>query len=156
MDGKKTDFDDLLKTFHKGMEEMIPFNKMIGLTLESISLEKVCVKVEMRDDLIGNSMLKTLHGGVIASVLDVAGGATAMVAKLKLLEDKSGDEIFQRMSKIGTIDLRLDYLSPGWGKYFIATGTTLRTCNVVAVARIELHNDQKKLIAVGTGTYKVG
>ncbi len=156
MDNNKTDFDDLLKLFHEGMEELIPFNKMIGLTLESISLDKVCAKVDMRDDLIGNSMLKTLHGGVIASILDVAGGATAMVAMLKLLEDKSGDEIVQRMSKIGTIDLRVDYLSPGWGKYFIATGTTLRTGNVVAVTRIELHNDQKKLIAVGTGTYKVG
>ena len=99
MDNEKTDFDDLLKIFHKGMEEMIPFNKMIGLTLESISLDKVCVKVDMRDDLIGNSMLKTLHGGVIASILDVAGGATAMVAMLKLLEDKTGDEIFQRMLK---------------------------------------------------------
>ena len=55
--------------------------------------------------------------------------------------------------KMSTIDLRIDYLRPGRGKAFIADGKILRIGNKVAVTRMELHNDEGKLIAVGTGTY---
>ncbi len=64
-------------------------------------------------------------------------------------------EKLDRFSKLGTIDLRVDYLRPGCGKWFIASGYTLRTGKKVAVTRIELKNDQEDLIAVGTGTYVV-
>jgi len=52
--------------------------------------------------------------------------------------------------------LRVDYLRPGTGKNFTAKGWILRTGNKVSVTRMELHNDQQELIAVGTGTYTVG
>jgi uncharacterized protein (TIGR00369 family) len=61
----------------------------------------------------------------------------------------------ERFAKIGTIDLRVDYLRPGLGKHFIATGYVLRTGSKVAVTRMELHNDSAQLIAVGTGAYVV-
>ena len=38
---------------------------------------------------------------------------------------------------IGTIDLRVDYLRPGRGNYFIATGRVVRLGNRVAVAHTE-------------------
>jgi len=56
---------------------------------------------------------------------------------------------------VSTIDLRVDFLRPGLGKWFVATAYTLRTGNRVAVTRIELHNDRNDLIAVGTGSYVV-
>ena len=55
--------------------------------------------------------------------------------------------------KMSTIDLSIDYLRPGRGKSIIADGKILRIGNKVAVTRMELHNDEGKLIAVGTGTY---
>ncbi len=61
----------------------------------------------------------------------------------------------ERFAKIGTIDMRIDYLRPGIGDHFIATGYVLRTGNKVAVTRMELHNDAGQLIAVGTGAYVV-
>ena len=57
---------------------------------------------------------------------------------------------------MGTIDLRVDYLRPGLGQWFYATGMVMRSGRKVTVARMELHNDLEKLIAVGTGTYIVG
>ncbi|MBU1566427.1 MAG: thioesterase family protein, partial [Proteobacteria bacterium] len=54
------------------------------------------------------------------------------------------------------IDLRVYFLRPGKGNYFVATGTILRKGSKVAVVRTELCNDQKVLIAAGTGTYLVG
>jgi uncharacterized protein (TIGR00369 family) len=61
----------------------------------------------------------------------------------------------ERFAKIGTIDMRIDYLRPGLGDYFIATGYVLRAGNKVAVTRMELHNHERQLIAVGTGAYVV-
>jgi len=75
---------------------------------------------------------------------------------MKKMEGQSFDEISERFNKIGTIDIRVDYLRPGLGEYFIATGSTLRTGNKVSVTRMELHNDKGILISVGTGTYVVG
>ena len=60
------------------------------------------------------------------------------------------------LTKIGTIDPCVDYLRPGKGNYFIATGAIMRVGRRVSVTRMELHNDQDVLIAVGTGTYIVG
>ena len=57
---------------------------------------------------------------------------------------------------IGTIDLRVDYLRPGRGKYFVATGRVVRLGNRVAVAHIELVNDAGELIATGGAAYMVG
>ncbi len=66
------------------------------------------------------------------------------------------EEIRERLSKLGTIDLRIDYLRPGRGAAFRAEAVLLRGGNKVAVARMELYNDSEELIAVGTGTYLVG
>jgi uncharacterized protein (TIGR00369 family) len=97
-----------------------------------------------------------LHGGVISSVLDLTGGLIASVELLKHLEGLATEELTRRMTKIGTIDLRVDYLRPGKGQYFTATGSVLRKGSKVAVVRTELCNDQGVLVAAGTGTYLVG
>ena len=56
---------------------------------------------------------------------------------------------------VGTIDLRIDFLRPGTGTRFFAKGYLLRTGSRVAVTRMELHNEDDVLIAVGTGAYVV-
>ena len=119
-------------------------------------MDKLGIRFEMRTELIGNFKRGNLHGGVISSVLDAIGGMVAWTDIMKKMDGQSFEEISQRFSKIGTIDLRVDFLRPGLGKYFIATGTTLRTGNKVSVTRMELHDDKGILIAVGTGSYLVG
>ncbi len=135
--------------------EQIPFNKYLGMQIESLSHDWASIRIDMRDELVGNFMQGTLHGGVISSVLDVMGGLAAFVSLIKKMDNNPNHKQLERLAKFGTIDLRIDYLRPGRGKYFNATGTVLRTGNKVAVTRMELHNDQQLLIAVGTGTYLV-
>ena len=67
-----------------------------------------------------------------------------------------GEELRQRLSRMGTIDLRVDYLRPGRGERFTATSSLLRAGNKVAVARVELHNEEQVYIASATATYMVG
>ena len=148
--------EKLLQLLKEITEEKIPFNKLIGMKIETLDLDKIGIRFEMSPELVGNFTRGNLHGGVISSVLDVTGGMVAWTGIRKKMAGQSFDEISERFNKIGTIDIRVDYLRPGLGEYFIATGSTLRTGNKVSVTRMELHNDKGILIAVGTGTYVVG
>ncbi len=148
--------DDLLAIAKYFFIEKTPFNKVLGLEIESIEKESVHLKFDMKEDLLGNAFRGMIHGGVIASILDVAGGVAAFFSLRDKLKGQSLEKAAQSYSRFGTVDLRIDYLRPGIGESFNARGSILRTGNKVAVARMELHNEKDKLIATGTGTYLVG
>jgi uncharacterized protein (TIGR00369 family) len=137
-------------------ENRIPFDRVLGMKVESLSLEKAVVGFEMKPDLVGNYVIGSLHGGVISAVLDALGGMTASTGVARRMAGRPVEEIAAALTRMGTIDLRIDYLRPGKGARFTATGTIMRTGKKVAVTRMELHNDEGVLIAVGTGTYLVG
>jgi len=115
----------------------------------------VAVAVDMHGDLVGNFTRGVLHGGVISTCLDVAGGLAAFREVAVRMSAAPVDEVAARFSRIGTIDLRVDYLRPGLGRRFTATAHIMRHGNKVAVARMELHNERGQLIAAGTGAYVV-
>lgn len=147
---------ELMKLLPGFVEEQIPFNKVLGLRVESLDMESVSLKIDMKEELIGNPVKGILHGGVISAVLDVTGGITAAMGVLEKVADRPLEEMGKRLLNVGSIDLRIDFLRPGLGTYFLATGSLMRTGQKVAVIRMQLHNDQDRLIAVGTGTYTVG
>lgn len=146
---------DLEKAVHLIFEEKVPFNRLLGVKVDTIDEETVRMKLEMRDEFVGHFVHRVLHGGVTASVLDVTGGLAAFVGTLNKVRHLPFDEQVQRFNNLGTIDLRVDYLRPGRGRWFLATGYILRIGSKVAVTRMELHNDDDNLIAVGTGAYTV-
>lgn len=127
-----------------------PFTALIGLEVTEIADAEVRARFAMKPELVGNVSQGILHGGVIASVLDTVGGAMGMVAAWPMIER---EERLARMARFGTIDMRVDYLRPGRGDWFEAKATVMRAGKKVCVTRMELHNDQGELIAVGTGTY---
>src|SRR3954453_22828578 len=104
-------------------ETAVPFNKVLGLWVESLDAHAPKLRFDMKPELIGNPRRQILHGGVISAVLDVAAGFAIhlAVAKLKDEDPERGD-----FPNIGTIDLRVDYLRPGRGKFFIASARVVR------------------------------
>ena len=136
-------------------EERIPFNRVLGLRIERVGDSDVVVRFDMRDELVGNFTRGNLHGGVISSVLDVVGGLVAFIALLKREGVQSLKDEADKFSRLGTIDLRVDYLRPGLGETFSAIGFELRAGRKVAGTRMELHNEEDSLIAVGTGAYSI-
>ncbi len=146
---------ELLKIIEEVFNQKIPFNQVLGLRVHSLDYERPAIRFDMRPELVGNFMRGNLHGGVISSVIDVTGGLTAFLGVQHRLRDEVLEKKLDRFAKLGTIDLRVDYLRPGFGEWFEATGQILRTGNKVAVARIELMNDRGELIATGTGAYVV-
>src|SRR6266850_5063194 len=134
-------------------ETAVPFNKVLGLKVESLDPQAPKLRFDMKPELIGNSRRQILHGGVISAVLDVAAGFAIHLAVSKIRAEQPHEGHFPT---IGTIDLRVDYLRPGRGNYFIATGRVVRLGNRVAVAHMELNNDSGELIATGGAAYMVG
>jgi uncharacterized protein (TIGR00369 family) len=146
---------EFLAAIHYLFEEQSPFHKTLGIRITSISYDRVQLFFKMRDEFIGNSIQGTLHGGIISTLIDVTGALAAFMGLQGKLPDESLEKRLSRIEKLGTIDLRVDYLRPGRGREFTSTGYTLKTGNKVAVSRIDLHNDLNELIAVGTGSYNI-
>lgn len=144
--------DAVAQTFIHNM----PFNQLLGIELVHYDAQRVELKLAMQKKLLGNPIQSILHGGVTASILDVAGGMIVAACAIEKNVDLEREELSKRLANMGTIDLRIDYLRPGYGDCFYATAEVIRTGNKVAVARMELHNQDNVHIAFGTGTYLVG
>ncbi|ATM88215.1 thioesterase family protein [Yersinia massiliensis] len=134
----------------------MPFNRELGLKLTRFEQDYAEITFDNHDKLVGNIAQRILHGGVIAAVLDVAAGLVCVGNSLVRHEPLIKEQLQMKLAKMGTIDLRVDYLRPGRGEHFIASSSILRNGNKVSVARVELHNDQQMHIASATATYLVG
>ncbi len=145
----KTDYHALVG---KIFQEHVPFNRVLGLRIESHDPAAPKLRFDMRPELIGNVSRGSLHGGVISAVLDVTAGFAIMLALGK--DPKPGEK--REIPEIGTIDLRVDYLRPGRGKHFIASSRVVRLGNRIAFTHMELANDEDELIATGSAAYVVG
>ncbi|MCM2678266.1 thioesterase family protein [Echinimonas agarilytica] len=143
---------EVAELFHNGM----PFDKVIGLRVERCEPEGATLSFDAKPELIGNPIHQILHGGVISTALDVAGAAVTFAAALNRMPEMPKQEMYDRLGRMSTIDLRIDYLRPGRGQVFTATSHIIRAGSKVAVARMELHNEDGTHIAFGTGTYMVG
>jgi uncharacterized protein (TIGR00369 family) len=146
---------ELLAAIHTIFSEKIPFNRVLGLEVTSLHHDNPTLRFDMRPELVGNFIRGNLHGGVISAVLDVTGGLTAFLGLQQKIKDEPLEARIERFARIGTIDMRVDYLRPGLGRWFESKGSILRTGNKVAVTRMEMFNDSGELIAVGTGAYTV-
>lgn len=147
----------LLEQISRLMNEQIPFHRLIGLEVTRFASDISEVQFKWKPELIGNAPQGILHGGVTATALDMCGGLVAIAGVVESLpEDASPEDVIHRISRCGTIDMRVDYVRPGRGDTFICTAHTIRSGNKVAVTRMELHNQDNMLIAFGTGTYMVG
>lgn len=137
-------------------EERIVFNQVLGLKITSLLPERVLARIDMRPELVGHYAYNRVHGGVISAGLDAMGGLAVMAAIGARHMDEAPEQRLHRFAKLGTIDLRIDYLRPGRGKYFVATGRVVRLGGRVAVVHMELVNDTGEQIATGSAAYIIG
>ena len=152
---KAEKLDQLLNILGDIYQNRLPFNQLLGLRIVHLEPDQVNLAFDMAESLVGNYIQGSLHGGVISSVLDAVGGLTATAGMIQKKIDRPSQDIQKNISRVGTVDLRIDYLRPGKGNSFQASASIMRIGNKVAVTRMELHNDQQRLIAVGTGTYLI-
>jgi uncharacterized protein (TIGR00369 family) len=143
---------DKEKRLRELFEDFVPFNRLLGLKVESFDPQEPRLRFDMKPELIGNPTRGILHGGVISAALDVMAGFSIHAAMLD--QDKAGD--WAGFPKMGTIDLRVDYLRPGRGKFFVASARVARLGSRVAVTHMKLVNDEGEEIATGSAAYMIG
>lgn len=134
----------------------IPFNRALGLTLDTVEPDYITMRFDMKEELIGNFFHGILHGGVTSAVLDMAGGTAAMVSAAQKHPEKNVSELSDMLAKASTINLHIDYLRPGRGLHFIAKARILHSGNKITFAQMEMLNHESLLIATGTGAYLIG
>jgi len=136
-------------------EERIVFNGVLGLKITMMRPDRVSARLQMRRELVGHYSYNRLHGGVISAGLDAIGGLVVMAGIGARHMDEAPAQRLQRFSKLGTIDLRIDYLRPAIGEYFDLHGELLRLGSRVASTRMEFVGADGKLLSTGAGAYIV-
>lgn len=145
----------LLERITTLFEQQICFNEFLGFRVQSLEPAPVQINFTMRPELIGHFVFGRLHGGVISSVLDVAGGLAVMMGIANYYAAESTDEVLARFATLATIDLRVDYLRQGLGESFTASSEVVRLGKRVGVTRSSLENEEGSLIATGNASYIV-
>jgi uncharacterized protein (TIGR00369 family) len=136
-------------------ERKIVFNTVLGLKITAIEPHEVRARIDMRNELVGHYAYNRIHGGVISAGLDAMGGLAAMAAIGARHMDETPEQRLHRFAKLGTIDLRIDYLRPGIGDHFELRAEVLRLGSRVASTRMGFYGPDGKLLSTGAGAYIV-
>jgi uncharacterized protein (TIGR00369 family) len=145
--------DEFVAGLKSIFEDRIVFNRVIGLKIASLKPERVVGGIAMKNDLVGHYTFNRLHGGVISAGLDAMGGLAVMAAIGARHLDESSHQRLQRFGKLGTIDLRVDYLRPAVGDSFELRAEVIRLGSRVASTRMEFRGAEGRLLASAAGAY---
>jgi uncharacterized protein (TIGR00369 family) len=146
---------EFVEPLKKIFEQSIAFNQVLGLKISSIRPERVIAHIAMKPELVGHYSFNRVHGGVISAGLDAMGGLAVMAAIGARHMDEPPALRLQRFAKLGTIDLRVDYLRPGIGERFELRAEVLRLGSRVASTRMEFLGADGKLLSSAAAAYIV-
>ncbi|MBU0830523.1 MAG: thioesterase family protein [Gammaproteobacteria bacterium] len=136
-------------------EEKIVFNQVLGLKVTALRPDGVTGRIDMKPELVGHFAYNRVHGGVISAGLDAMGGLAVMAAIGAKHMDEAPEQRLHRFAKLGTIDLRIDYLRPGIGSHFELRAQVLRLGSRVATTRMEFLGPDGEIMSAGAAAYIV-
>lgn len=147
---------DLIKKTDQFFIERIPFNQYLGMKVDQYGEHSLKIRIDIRQELVGNFTRDMLHGGVTLSLLDAVGGMQVLREIIKRLGEHSGELITEALTKVSTINLCAQFLRPGIGQSFYATANVQRVGSKVAFVDMQMVNQDHLVIATGTGVYSAG
>ena len=135
--------EEYFESLKRFFEEKIPFNTFLGMKVDKLDEGFARLRVPYFENLIGDPVRPALHGGVVSTLADTAGGIAAFTSV------GPGDVL-------STVDLRVDYLRPAALQDLVAEARVLRTGNRMVVCDIAVfHDDPDHRVATGKGVYNV-
>jgi uncharacterized protein (TIGR00369 family) len=99
---------------------------------------RVVIALALRPEFRRAPERPEIHGGIVASLVDIAGHAAA-AAKLR--------------HGVPTIDLRIDYVRMAAGSVLRATAEPIKIGRTIGLIDIRVTDDQTRLIAVGRAAF---
>jgi uncharacterized protein (TIGR00369 family) len=126
----------------KFISSMSPHMRQLGLQIVSIQAGVCVAQLPYSEDLVGDPATGVLHGGVVTSLLDSAGGAAVLSALGEPLA-------------LATLDLRIDYLRASTpGQALRARVECYKQTHNIAFARgVAFETDEADPIASMAATY---
>jgi uncharacterized protein (TIGR00369 family) len=117
-----------------------PYLSFMGIRVESADsgTDTLILRLPMRPEFERRPGSGQFHGGVIASLIDVAGD---YVLAMRL------------GNVVPTVNFRTDFLRPATDTALVATARVRRTGRSVAVVDVDVHDEDSRLVAIGRGTY---
>lgn len=115
--------------------ELIGLKKVSSTNGNSILELPITKKITQRN--------QTVHGGVLASMIDAAIGH-AIRSKMHFTDHKQV-----------TVELSVNYLREASGNKLTAKGKIIKKGNSISVGYAEILNDAGDVISVGIGTFKI-
>lgn len=118
-----------------------PFHKWLGVTAVDAGPGRAVLRIPPNKDFVGNPFIPAVHGGIIAALIDLAGGA-ALFVDLRF--------------PTPTIDMRVDYLRPAYaGKALLAEARVKNAGKTVAFVDVDVTDEDGRLVATGRCAYSV-
>tara|TARA_B100000900_G_C20488310_1_gene678441 strand:- start:476 stop:886 length:411 start_codon:yes stop_codon:yes gene_type:complete len=119
-----------------------PFQHYVGITVLQLGGGKSVLQLELEKHHF--NLYGIPHGGVHATLLDIAMGTAAS------FPDESGREVDSV-----TLNLSVDYIAPPTSKVLIAKGEVTKKGKSIAYCTAEIFDEDKKLIASGRSIFKL-
>jgi uncharacterized protein (TIGR00369 family) len=120
------------------LNEDSPFHRLLGLSVTQVRPGEVEVVMPYAERLLANTTSPYIHGGAIATLIDVAGNF-AIIAAI----DRD----------IPTIDLRVDYLRPVRNGALRAVGRVVKVGRRLGIADVEVFDETGQMVAIGRGLF---
>jgi uncharacterized protein (TIGR00369 family) len=136
-------------------DEVISFNVLLGLKALEVHPDHARAQLTMRPELVGHRPTHRIHGGAISAAIDVTGSLAVMAAIAVRHPQDTTEQLFERITKIGTINMHVDYLRPGIGDRFLLQSQIVRLGSRVATARVDFMGEDGKLLSSGSAAYIV-
>jgi uncharacterized protein (TIGR00369 family) len=120
--------------------DAIPYARFLGVTVDRTGGTLECV-LPFREELIGNVMLRAIHGGVIGAFLE-------LTAILHLVDDRGTDRVPK------PINFAIDYLRSAAATDTRARADIFKFGRRVAVVHVVAwQDDPKRPVAFGNGKF---
>lgn len=120
------------------MIDISPFHCWLGIKATNIVTDGIDLKVPWRDEMVSNPSIQSAHGGILASLIDMA-GLYAILA--------CGGSVS------ATADLHVDYHKAATPGPLIVKSRITKIGRRTATANTEIFNSDGKLLACGRGLY---
>ena len=118
-----------------------PFHHWLGVTAVEAGPGRAVLRIPPNKDFVGNPFIPAVHGGIVAALVDLAGGAALFV---------------ELQFPTPTIDMRVDYLRPAIaGKALVAEARVKSLGRTVAFVDVDVTDEDGRLVATGRCAYSV-
>lgn len=134
------------------------FHDWLNLRVVDVERGRATILMPYRDELIGNPRIPAIHGGILAGLIDLAGGAATFTIT---------------NAPTPTVDLRIDYVRPALERDTVAEAEVVNSGSTIAFVDVDVRQvdgleraedgtpvlpeadaiQEGKLVATGRATY---